>query len=44
MTIAVTGATGQLGCIVIDKLKGRLPHSGIIALARGPEKAAGLGC
>ena len=43
MTIAVTGATGQLGRIVIDKLKGRLPHSGIIALARSPEKAAGFG-
>lgn len=43
MTIAVTGATGQLGRLVIDKLKGKLPASGMVALARSPEKGADLG-
>lgn len=43
MTIAVTGATGQLGRIVIEKLKAKVPASDIVALARSPEKAAGLG-
>ncbi len=43
MTIAVTGATGQLGRIVVDKLKARLAHSETVALARSPEKAADLG-
>lgn len=43
MTIAITGATGQLGHLVIDKLKGKLPAGQIVALARSPEKAADLG-
>lgn len=43
MTIAITGATGQLGRITIDKLKQRLPADQIVALARSPEKAADLG-
>ncbi|WP_448663628.1 SDR family oxidoreductase [Sphingomonas sp. CJ20] len=43
MTIAITGATGQLGQIVIEKLKAHLPADAIIALARSPEKAASLG-
>jgi NAD(P)H dehydrogenase (quinone) len=43
MTIAITGATGQLGRIVIDKLKARLPADAIVALARSPEKATDLG-
>ncbi len=43
MTIAVTGATGQLGRLVLEKLKAKVPASEIIALARNPEKAAGLG-
>ncbi len=42
MTIAVTGATGQLGRIVIEKLKGQTEDQ-IIALVRSPEKAADLG-
>jgi NAD(P)H dehydrogenase (quinone) len=42
MTIAITGATGQLGRLVIDKLKAKVPASEIIALARDPEKAADL--
>ena len=43
MTIAVTGATGQLGRLVIDTLKAKVPASEIVALARDPEKAAALG-
>ena len=43
MTIAVTGATGQLGRIVVGKLKEKLPSSDIVALVRSPEKAADLG-
>ncbi|MGQ2909075.1 MAG: SDR family oxidoreductase [Aliihoeflea sp.] len=42
MTIAVTGATGQLGRIVIDKSKAQTKEQ-IIALVRSPEKAADLG-
>ena len=37
MTIAVTGATGQLGRIVIEKLKAKVPAAEIVALARSPE-------
>ncbi|SFC81234.1 SDR family oxidoreductase [Tropicimonas isoalkanivorans] len=43
MTIAVTGATGQLGQRVIEHLKARAGDEEIIALARTPEKAEGLG-
>ncbi len=43
MTIAVTGATGQLGRLVVGRLVGQAPAGGIVALARSPEKAAGLG-
>ena len=43
MTIAITGASGQLGRLVIDKLKAKVPASEIIALARDPGKAADLG-
>ena len=43
MTIAITGATGQLGRLTIAALKSRLPAADIIALARTPEKAADLG-
>lgn len=43
MTIAVTGATGQLGRLVVEKLKQKIPASDIVALARRPEKAADLG-
>lgn len=43
MTIAITGATGQLGRIVVEKLKAKLPADQIVALARNPEKAADLG-
>lgn len=43
MTIAITGATGQLGRIVVEKLKQKVDSSTIVALARNPEKAASLG-
>jgi len=42
MTIAITGATGQLGRLVVAKLKGKAPTD-IVALARNPAKAADLG-
>ena len=43
MTIAITGANGQLGRIVIEKLKAKCPAAEIVALARTPSKAADLG-
>ena len=43
MTIAVTGSTGQLGRIVIEKLKSKIPAAEIVALARDPAKADDLG-
>ncbi|UFS66762.1 MULTISPECIES: SDR family oxidoreductase [Paracoccus] len=43
MTVAVTGATGQLGRLTIARLKTLLPAGEIVALARNPEKAADLG-
>ncbi|WP_445394209.1 SDR family oxidoreductase [Stenotrophomonas maltophilia] len=43
MSIAVTGATGQLGRIVIEKLKQRTVTSSILALVRKPEQAKALG-
>ena len=41
--IGVTGATGQLGRLVVNGLKRRVPASEIVALARTPAKAEGLG-
>lgn len=43
MTIAVTGATGELGRLVIAKLKNTVPAGELIALVRSPAKAADLG-
>jgi len=43
MTIAITGATGQLGRLVAAGLKTRIPAADLVALARTPAKAAGLG-
>lgn len=40
MTIAVTGATGHLGRLVISALK---PRASVVALARDPAKGADLG-
>jgi NAD(P)H dehydrogenase (quinone) len=41
MTIAVTGATGQLGRLALAQLRTRAP--GTVALARDPARAADLG-
>ncbi len=43
MKIGVTGATGQLGTLVIKELKKRIPNDEIVALVRSPEKASNLG-
>lgn len=43
MTIAVTGATGQLGRLVIADLKTLVPVDDIVALVRDPAKATDLG-
>ena len=43
MTIAITGATGQLGRLTIAQLKTLTDPAQIIALARDPAKAADLG-
>jgi len=43
MTIAITGATGQLGRLVVNKLKSKVPASSIVVLVRTPGKAADLG-
>ena len=43
MKIAVTGATGQLGRLVVDQLKNRTSADNIVALVRTPEKALDLG-
>lgn len=43
MKIGVTGATGQLGTLVIRELKKRIPYDEIVALVRTPEKASKLG-
>lgn len=43
MTIAITGATGQLGRLVVAKLKEKVPAADIVALVRSPDKAKDLG-
>ncbi|AFJ48538.1 SDR family oxidoreductase [Shimwellia blattae] len=43
MTIAITGATGQLGRHIISQLRQHIPAGEIVALARSPEKAANSG-
>lgn len=43
MTIAITGASGQLGRIVVQKLKEKVESTKIVALARNTGKAADLG-
>ncbi|HEY8356309.1 MAG TPA: SDR family oxidoreductase [Ramlibacter sp.] len=43
MTIAITGASGQLGRLVVEKLKNRVAAAEIVALARNPQKVADLG-
>lgn len=41
--IGITGATGQLGRLVVNGLKTRVPASDIVALVRTPAKAGDLG-
>lgn len=43
MTYGITGATGQLGRLVIAQLKSKVPAGEIVALVRTPPKAADLG-
>jgi len=43
MTIAITGATGQLGRLVVNNLKAKMAAVDIIAIVRSPAKAADLG-
>ncbi|MBI1297854.1 NAD(P)H-binding protein [bacterium] len=43
MTIAITGATGQLGRLIVAKLTTQVPADQIVALARSAAKAADLG-
>ncbi len=39
MKIGVTGATGQLGKLVVEQLKGKVGKDSVVALVRNPEKA-----
>jgi NAD(P)H dehydrogenase (quinone) len=41
--IAITGATGQLGRLVVEKLKAKVSAANLVALVRTPSKAAELG-
>src|SRR5690606_18873181 len=43
MKTGITGATGQLGRLVVQQLKQRLAAENLVALVRSPEKAAELG-
>lgn len=43
MTIAITGGAGQLGRLVIQKLKEKTPDAKIVALVRSTAKGADLG-
>lgn len=43
MTIAITGATGQLGRLVVQQLRKSVPARDLVALVRNPAKAADLG-
>lgn len=43
MKTGVTGATGQLGGLVVEKLKEKGLSSSVVALVRNTEKAAELG-
>ncbi len=43
MKTGITGATGQLGRIVVEKLKEKISQEHIVALVRSPQKAVDLG-
>jgi NAD(P)H dehydrogenase (quinone) len=38
MKIGITGATGQLGRLVVENLKKKVAADSIVALVRNPEK------
>ncbi|WP_298649447.1 SDR family oxidoreductase [uncultured Proteiniphilum sp.] len=43
MKTGITGATGQLGRLVVENLKGKVAAENLVALVRTPEKASDLG-
>lgn len=43
MKTAITGATGQLGRLVVERMKEKMGAENLIALVRSPQKAANLG-
>lgn len=43
MAIGITGATGQLGRLVVSQLLKKVPTGNVVALVRTPDKASGLG-
>ncbi len=43
MKIGITGATGQLGQLVINKLKEKISADNVVALVRSTQKASPLG-
>lgn len=43
MKIGITGATGQLGRLVVEGLKGKVAPADLVALVRSPESATDLG-
>lgn len=43
MKIAITGASGQLGRLIIEELRNKVPTEDLVALVRNPAKAADLG-
>jgi len=43
MKIGITGATGQLGQLVVEKLKEKISSENIVSLVRSTQKAARLG-
>ncbi len=42
MTIAVTGATGHLGALIVKHLLEAVPATQVVAIVRSPDRAAGL--
>ena len=42
MKIGVTGASGQLGRLVVQQLLGKCPATDVVAIVRDPAKAADL--
>ena len=42
MKIGITGATGQLGTLVVEQLKSKTDAGNLVALVRSPEKVEGI--